>query len=135
MKTIIFRNEKGEFAKSNVNYGFELNYDFFTAVCKRVGQMPANVNNNVVVSLSIKKTAIPINFQATLFDTSLSATWSCGEKWQYKGADSDLVITYDFDSNTWANAFNEAKEYLFSEIEKYEKLVYEREKALIHADF
>ena len=132
MKNITYRNEKGEFARENSNFGFEVIYDFFTAKCTRNGQVDPNMGNNVEVKLSITKTSNPLGFNLRLFDRMLNQYCYNEPQWQYKGK---FTIGLAFNAPTWREAFKEAKDYIFKEIAKYEVLVAAREKALIDAEF
>jgi len=130
--TMNYRNEKGEFARENVNHGFEVNYDFFTATAKRNGQQSPEQGNNVEVKLVTTKTATPIGFNLRLFDRMLNQYCYNEPQWQYDGK---FDIEFTFNAPTWREAFKKAKEYIFTEIAKYEVMVEAREMALIDAEF
>ena len=132
MKTITYRNEKGEFARENVNYGFELQYDFFTAKCSRNGQISPEKGNDVEVKLAVTKTANPTGFKEKLFERRLDCYYNVVPQWQY---DEEVFMSFTFSAPTWREAFKKAKDYIFAEIAKYETLVAERAKALIDAEF
>ena len=136
MKTTIkFRNEEGQFCNENCNHGFEVEREFCKITAKRLGQSDADISNDIIVSLLVRKTGIPISFNSLLFGIALHQTWNGSEKWQYKGSDSKLTMEYKFYAPTWREAFLKAKNFTFEEMEKYDALVKAREQALIDAEF
>ena len=133
MKTKInYRNEKGEFAHENSNYGFTVNYDFFKATCSRNGQVDPEKGNNVQVSLVVARAEKPIGFDAEIFGKLLNKEGWISPQWQHA---TGLKIESTFNAPTWREAFKKAKDYIFAEIAKYEVLVGAREQALIDAEF
>ena len=137
MKTIRFRNEKEQYCSENANHGFTVEMPFCNIIAKRAGQQAPHLGNGVAVELDIfkKKDLQPIHFNADLFGLSLN-TGSMGF-WMNNNENRarNFGRTYVFVSTTWRRAFQEAKDYVFSEIEKYENLIKERELALVDAEF
>lgn len=122
--TTKFRNENGQFSKTNQNNGIEIEHEIAKIEIKRGGQCAPQKSNDVLVEVKVIPTGARVEFNKDCFGANLNS-------WRWR---KNEVMKFTFEAETWREAFAEAHKYAMSELSKYDTLVIERTIALINAE-
>ena len=127
------RNEKGQFVSNNSGRKAPTNIQFisepFVATLSRNGQEHPSVGNKVVVTMIVTLITQPIPFDLRVLGMTLTNYGGYTEKEL-----SRVNRVFEFASDKWIDAFDEAETFFKKEVDKYNQKVFERQIALLNAE-